>query len=204
MQNEVYRGHSGPVMGIDFHPMAGPVDFSDLYLTCGVDWTVKLWRTRGAGGTKAGPEAATASRQAGGAPASVPPPGSTTSLSAASTVSPIYSFEEADDYVFDAKWHPHHPALFGSVDGAGKFSLWNLNVDTEVRLALLTAAPCIVCRRFLHYGDAQVPTVSTAVNSAASRGLNKLAWDRRDGKKAAIGGSDGTVYIYVRSTRLVP
>ena len=30
----------------------------------------------------------------------------------------------------------------------------------------------------------------------APRGLNKLAWDRRDGRKAAIGSSDGKVYIY--------
>ena len=48
-------------------------------------------------------------------------------------VSPIYSFDEADDYVYDVKWHPTHPALFGTVDGAGRFDLWNLNHDTEVR-----------------------------------------------------------------------
>lgn len=35
-QTLVYKGHSGPVLGIDFHPMSGPVDFSDLFLTCGV------------------------------------------------------------------------------------------------------------------------------------------------------------------------
>lgn len=46
----------------------------------------------------------------------------------------IHSFEAADDYVFDVKWHPHHPALFGTVDGSGKFDLWNLNQDTEVGL----------------------------------------------------------------------
>jgi hypothetical protein len=30
------------------------------------------------------------------------------------------------------KWHPTHPAVFGSVDGTGKFDLWNLNQDVEV------------------------------------------------------------------------
>jgi len=91
-------------MGLDFHPLTGPVDFSDLFLTCSVDWTVKLWRSK--------------------------------SLSKPSTslhpIAPIYSFDESDDYVYDVKWHPSHPAVFGSVDGSGKFDLWNLNADTEV------------------------------------------------------------------------
>ena len=28
------------------------------------------------------------------------------------------------------------------------------------------------------------------------RALNKLAWDKKDGRKAALGSSDGTVCIY--------
>jgi dynein intermediate chain len=44
----------------------------------------------------------------------------------------LHSFEAADDYVFDVKWHPNHPAMFGTVDGSGKFDLWNLNQDIEV------------------------------------------------------------------------
>ena len=107
-QYDVYKGHSGPVMGLHFHPLVGPVDFSDLFLTSSVDWTVKLWRAK--------------------------------SLSKPSTtqhaVAPIYSFDEADDYVYDVKWHPAHPATFGTVDGSGKFDLWNLNADTEVRCLL--------------------------------------------------------------------
>jgi len=106
--HDVYRAHSGPVMGLHFHPADGPVDFSDLFLTCSVDWTLKLWRARGLTNTK-------------------PPAGG-----AATAVSPLYSFDEADDYVYDVKWHPSHPAIFGAVDGSGKFDLWNLNVDTEV------------------------------------------------------------------------
>ncbi|KAI5478574.1 dynein intermediate chain, cytosolic [Pseudohyphozyma bogoriensis] len=149
VQSELYRGHSGPVTGIDFHPVEGPVDLSDLFLTSGVDWTVKLWRTGvGAGSGKGG------------------------------VVSPLMSFEEADDYVYDAKWHPKHPAMFGTVDGSGKFDLWNLNVDTEV------------------------PVVSTSVAPSAPRGLNKLAWDRGEGRRAAIGSSDGKVYVYEISQEL--
>ena len=104
-QYDVYKGHSGPVMGLHFHPLVGPVDFSDLFLSCSVDWTVKLWRAK-----------------------SLAKPST-----AATHVAPLYSFDEADDYVYDVKWHPTHPALFGTVDGGGKFDLWNLNHDTEVR-----------------------------------------------------------------------
>jgi len=92
-------------MGLDFHPLMGPVDFSDLFLTCSVDWTVKLWRAK-----------------------SLAKPSTSSHL-----LPPVYSFEEADDYVYDVKWHPSHPAVWASVDGLGKFDVWNLNVDTEVR-----------------------------------------------------------------------
>ncbi|KAF8899594.1 dynein intermediate chain [Gymnopilus junonius] len=130
-QYDVYRGHS-----------VGPVDFSDLFLTCSVDWTVKLWRAKSLAKPSTSPH----------------------------TVSPIYSFDEADDYVYDVKWHPAHPAVFAAVDGSGKFDLWNLNMDTEV------------------------PLVSTTVGTG--RAINKLQWDRKEGRRAALGGSDGKLYIY--------
>ena len=88
-QFEVHKGHSGPVMGLHFHPSIGPVDFSDLFLTCAVDWTVKLWRAKSIGKPS----------------------------SQYSNLPPRYSFEEADDYVYDVQWHPTHPALFGTVLG---------------------------------------------------------------------------------------
>jgi dynein intermediate chain, cytosolic len=103
-QYDVYRGHSGPVMGLHFHPLVGSVDFSDLFLTCSADWTVKLWRAKSLAKPSTSPH----------------------------TIAPLYSFDEADDYVYDVKWHPNHPAVFGSVDGSGRFDLWNLNADTEV------------------------------------------------------------------------
>ncbi|KAF9564282.1 dynein intermediate chain [Agrocybe pediades] len=149
-QYDVYRGHSGPVMGLHFHPLVGPVDFSDLFLTCSVDWTTKLWRAK-----------------------SLTKPSTT-----AHSISPLYSFDEADDYVYDVKWHPAHPATFGTVDGSGKFDLWNLNTDTEV------------------------PVVSTTVGSG--RAINKLQWDRKEGRRAALGGSDGRLYIYDIGDMAIP
>ena len=111
LPGEVYKAHSGPVLGLDYHPLAGPIDFSDLFLSCGVDWTVRLWRTKAAS-THAAP------RPAGNAsPASI---------------SPIRTFEEASNYILDARWHSAHPAVFGTVGAAGTFDLWNLNADTEV------------------------------------------------------------------------
>lgn len=147
VQNQIWRGHSGPVTGIDFHPASGAVDLSNLVLTCGVDWTVKLWPSNQEGtsstaatarsSTAAGAKDSSSSRSttAGGGSSS----GNTINSSGVQVISPIMSFEQADDYVFDVKWHPQHPALFGSVDGSGKFDLWNLNVDTEVRPL---SAPC--------------------------------------------------------------
>ena len=45
---------------------------------------------------------------------------------------PLYSFENANDYIFDAKWSPVHPAMFASVDATGRVDIWNINQDTEV------------------------------------------------------------------------
>ncbi|EJD07558.1 cytoplasmic dynein intermediate chain [Fomitiporia mediterranea MF3/22] len=149
-QYDVYRGHSGPVMGLHFHPLHGPVDFSDLFLTASADWTVKLWRARSIAKPSAQPH----------------------------TLGPLYSFDEADDYVYDVKWHPQHPALFGAVDGSGRFDLWNLNMDTEV------------------------PVVTTPVGT--NRAINKLKWDCKDGRRAALGGSDGKMYIYDIGDMAIP
>jgi dynein intermediate chain len=109
--HEVYRSHEAPVTSIHFHPLAGPVDFSDLFLSTSMDWTTRLWRVKG-----------------GVAGASGRP-----SSSASGSLRPLHTCEEATDYVYDARWHPLHPALFAQVDGSGHLDLFNLNVDAEVR-----------------------------------------------------------------------
>lgn len=115
----VYRGHAAPVTGIDFHPLRGAIDFSDLFLTSSMDWSVKLWR---AGATnKPGAMTGPISRPLGG------------------DITPIRSFDENDDYVQDVKWHSQHPAVFGTGDGLGTFEVWNLNQDVEVSEDLLTS-----------------------------------------------------------------
>lgn len=220
---EAYRGHAGPVTGIDFHPVEGSVDLSDLFLTSGVDWTVKLWRVGGNHGaahagaaSSAGAGGAAGAKGGGGAPsasASASKGGSGSKQGGANGGhAPLLSFEEADDYVYDVRWHPHHPALFGSVDGAGRFDVWNLNVDTEVRPSL-SLVPSLLPLLLLSLSDRsltastphpfQVPILRTIVGDPSRpagsppRGLNKLAWDRsREGRRAAVGSADGRVYVY--------
>ena len=36
--------------------------------------------------------------------------------------------------------------------------------------------------------------MSTAVGSG--RAINKVQWDRKEGRRAALGGSDGRLYVY--------
>ena len=165
----IYRGHAGPITGIHFHPSTGSIDFSDLFLTSSVDWTVKLWRTKATTGKSA-------------------------DKSFANGIAPLHSFEEADDYVFDAKWHPHHPAVFGTVDGQGKFDLWNLNQDVEVSDAESWMYSLVLIR-------VQVPLVSTQVSS---RAINKLAWDKTAmSRTVGLGSSDGKLYVYDVAEKLV-
>lgn len=85
-------------------------------------------------------------------------------------IAPILTLEEANDYVYDVAWHTIHPALFAQVDGSGRFDLFNLNVDVER------------------------PIVS--INVGSSRALNKIKWDKKEGKRVAMGGADGRVYVY--------
>ncbi len=42
-----YEGHGGIITGLSFHPQSsGSYNFSNLFLTSSIDWTVKLWRTK--------------------------------------------------------------------------------------------------------------------------------------------------------------
>ena len=44
----------------------------------------------------------------------------------------IWSFEAAEDYIYDVAWSPTNPTLFSSVDGEGYIDLWDLSKDLEV------------------------------------------------------------------------
>ncbi|UYV83841.1 DYNC1I2, partial [Cordylochernes scorpioides] len=82
---------------------------------------------------------------------------------------PIYSFENNNDYVFDIRWSPIHPALFASVDGRGRLDLWNLNLDTEL------------------------PSTSVIVGDNSA--LNRVIWTP-NGHQVVVGDDLGKIWIY--------
>ena len=118
-----YCAHTAPVMSLDFHPARGPVDLGDLVLSSGLDWTVKLWKTRPASSTTV----VAASAPAYGTP------GTTQEQ----IVEPLIDLSR-DDVVYDARWSPHKPGVFSLVDGAGTLEVWDLTTDTEVPVATTT------------------------------------------------------------------
>ncbi|SPO30657.1 related to Dynein intermediate chain 1, cytosolic [Ustilago trichophora] len=195
---EVYRGHMAPVTGIDFHPLHSnaSVDFSDLFLTSSMDWTSKLWRLK----------PASSSTSASATSANLTPSSSTTSTglvrnttltnqhsscSSTGTVGAILQFEESNDYIYDVRWSPLHPALFAQVDGTGRLDIFNLNIDTERPVASVT--PC---------SSGSFANGMDGVDAGlASKALNKVSWSK-NGKKIATAGSDGVLYIYHLSESL--
>lgn len=116
-----YRGHSAPVMSLDYHPTRGPVDLGDLLLSSALDWTVKLWKTR--------PPSSTAVAATTGA--------SKSNVAAEQIIEPLLEFAR-EDVVYDARWSPHKPGVFSLVDGAGNVEVWDLTVDTEVPVSKAT------------------------------------------------------------------
>lgn len=43
---DIYEGHQGPITGVDCHPMQSQNEYSHLFLTSSMDWTVKLWSSK--------------------------------------------------------------------------------------------------------------------------------------------------------------
>ncbi|KAA8896301.1 WD40-repeat-containing domain protein [Sphaerosporella brunnea] len=148
-----YRGHAAPVMSVDFHPVRGPVDLGDLVLSSSLDWSVKLWKAR--------PPAATSTSSTTGIPTTAPP---------------ILEFTR-EDVVYDARWSPTKPGVFGLVDGAGQLEVWDITIDTEVPIARASPNPRVGATHLV-------------------KSLNKLAWEQHDGKRIAVGGMDGTVTVF--------
>merc|ERR1711865_110535 len=82
--------------------------------------------------------------------------------------SPLHSFENGSDYVYDVKWSPTHPAVFASVDGSGTLSVWNLNEDYEMPRAQVQMSP---------------------------HAMNRLQWSA-DGMHIITGNTQGQVFVY--------
>ena len=109
-----YKGHAAPVMGLDFHPVRGPVDLGDLVLSSALDWSVKIWKIRAPSSTSV------AAATAAGNP-----------TTGAEAIQPLLEFAR-EDVVYDARWAPYKPGVFALVDGAGTVEVWDLTSDIEV------------------------------------------------------------------------
>ncbi|KER21419.1 hypothetical protein T265_15099 [Opisthorchis viverrini] len=138
-RNVPYKGHCAPITAISTHPCPGAMNFSSLFLTSSLDWTVRLWST--------------------------------------SEYTPLHTFEDYFDYVYDVSWSPVHPAVFAAVDGTGRLDVWNINQDVEV--------PCARHSIRGHTGQDR-----TGGNIA----LNKCRWDS-SGSYLAAGDNQGRVTI---------
>lgn len=100
-----YKGHTAPVMSVDFHPARGPVDLGDLVLSSSLDWSVKLWKVRA-------------------------PAATSTIGTGDGNIAPLIDFVR-EDVVYDAKWSPVRPSVFALVDGAGWLEIWDIALETE-------------------------------------------------------------------------
>ncbi|KAK4881119.1 hypothetical protein RN001_004438 [Aquatica leii] len=45
---DTYDGHQGPITGISVNAVQGGIDFSHLFITSSIDWTIKLWSLKDA------------------------------------------------------------------------------------------------------------------------------------------------------------
>ena len=82
--------------------------------------------------------------------------------------SPMITFENSEDYVYQSKFHPVNPSLFGTVDGLGKFDMWDINTSYESPLYEL---------------------------EISKNALTKLDWSD-DGRRVSIGDCTGKIYLY--------
>ena len=192
--NEVYRSHVAPVTGIDFHPLNGAVDFSDLFLTSSMDWTSKLWRLKPASASVSASSSLTPGSSSMSGSARTNPLSSASTAGAAGTVGAVLQFEESNDYIYDVKWSPTHPALFAQVDGTGRLDVFNLNVDTERPIASTFPASSTASSSTIGGANGTTLALETG-EGGAGRALNKLSW-AKNGRKVATGGSDGVLYVY--------
>lgn len=84
--------------------------------------------------------------------------------------------------MYDVQWSPVHPSVFAQVDGDGFVDIWDINKDTE--------SPIAHKKAFESAGGA-----GAYKDFDDSKALSCLKWSR-DGRRIAIGDSDGFVSIW--------
>ncbi|CAN9338706.1 unnamed protein product [Alternaria alternata] len=123
-------------------------------------------------------------------PAKVRPPAATgatnpTLPGATQQVTPVLDIAR-EDLVYDVRWSPVKPSVFALVDGAGSLEVWDINVDVEVPVQSVKPSD----------GKRGAFTNMPTGLGYMNRKLNKLAWERNEGRRVAVGGMDGVVTVF--------
>jgi dynein intermediate chain len=103
----------------------------------------------------------------------------------AQQVTPVLDIAR-EDLVYDARWSPVKPSVFALVDGAGSLEVWDINIDVEVPIQSIKPSDN------KRGAFASMPTGVGYMN----RSLNKLAWEKNEGRRVAVGGMDGVVTVF--------
>ncbi|ODQ52244.1 WD40 repeat-like protein [Saitoella complicata NRRL Y-17804] len=101
----------------------GVGELGEVVVSCGLDWSVKIWR-----GQNANANVSTNGKSVGQASAKV------REEEAALT----YLREEI---VYDVAWHPTRPSIFATVDGSGALDIFDIVRDQEISVARATLIP---------------------------------------------------------------
>ncbi len=209
----IYKGHMGPVNRITFHPNNNYINnianysfnsssssdqfrskYNDLMLSCGYDWTIKLWKTshfnsdafRSNGITS---DLNTSTRLSDLSASLLGQSGPTGATVKSQTISPLMQFYR-DDTVFDVSWHPQLPGVWSCVDGSGNVEIWDLLKDSE--MPMFSTKP-----NYSSLSSSSGPTTTSQEPSIESRkALNKLRWETQTGNKLAVGGENGVLTIF--------
>lgn len=104
--------------------------------------------------------------------------GSITSGNDPVIVSPLLEVQK-DDMVYDVRWSPQRPGVFATVDCTGECHIHDICQSHEVPVA--KAIPSV---------PRNLPV------SQMRRALNKVAWDRDEGKRLAVGGVNGILTVF--------
>ena len=165
------RQHTGPVLGLDYHPLAqgSYARLSNLLLSASADWTVKLWSV-GGGSENDDDVIGDVKNDVNDA------------VGSGSFAAPLHTFS-CNDYVFDARWSPVHPGTFAAADACGGVSLW----DVTERLD----APIMTCQCDERAGGSGSADPDDAVAVSAT----SLRWNHA-GSKIAVGDSLGRIHVF--------
>lgn len=91
---------------------------------------------------------------------------------------PLYSFEAAQEYIYDVQWSPTHPSVFASVDQGGFVDVWNINANKE--------QPIVKTQLFDRESRDQ--------KEQRPQPLNCLRWSK-DGRRMVVGDSAGYISL---------